>query len=214
MQKIRILFRKYSSAESPADSIIQILIKMNGNYGASHNLPEETMKLISSTSIGFRSSADAIRKYLHSESRQKEISSKSSNFDISDLRRNPETFKSLIETAIRIEKEQSVQCTFELNFSIHYKTLFGERIAVTGGAEFLGNWDPLKGLELEWSEGDIWTVNILLGEGALSDFEYKYVCIKNNGIQWEQGENKVFKVSDGVNKSRRLTYTYSDTWSS
>jgi Starch binding domain len=76
----------------------------------------------------------------------------------------------------------------EIQFSITYNTQFGERIFVVGSSPDLGDWDISKGLELHWTENNVWT-----GTANLSDspIEYKYVCISEYCNKWEGGVNRV-----------------------
>lgn len=85
-------------------------------------------------------------------------------------------------------------------FSIHYNTNYGEKIVVVGSAAELGNWDVSKGLNLEWSEGNLWKASIPLNCDSI---EYKYVCVAEDHARWEEGENR--KIS--ADKSGE-----NDTW--
>lgn len=44
---------------------------------------------------------------------------------------------------------------------------FGEHLRLVGSAEQLGSWDPAAGLTLEWAEGDNWSAEAALPEGAI-----------------------------------------------
>jgi Starch binding domain len=183
---------------------------MNGKH-YSHKIPEGSIKIRSSLSPGNHSSREMSSKSTseHSHKAKSEISK---SFDISELKKDPDFFKHLIDTAIKIEKKKSTGATYELNFTINYCTVFGERIVITGNPDFLGNWNPLSGLELEWSPGNDWRVSILIGEGVVSDFEYKYVCIKANDLLWESGQNRVFHVSQGIKQGSSLVFKKYDVW--
>lgn len=71
---------------------------------------------------------------------------------------------------------------------------FGDRVCVVGDAEALGNWDPDKGVPMEWTAGDSWTAKVDLPvKGAI---EYKYI-VKRQGaeeVEWQPGENAVHNV--------------------
>ena len=185
---------------------------MNGKHSNCHKSSEVYQKHHSSTTNGFRSSSDAIKNITNTDSHRNRKGSKSSSFNLSELKKNPDAFNKLLDTAIQIERQQSNSTTIEMNFAIRYNTSFGERIVVTGMPDFFGNWDPVKGLELEWSSGNIWRANILLSEGNLKDFEYKYVCMKDPIAEWEVGNNRKFKVADGVFRGQNLVFTCNDSW--
>ena len=41
---------------------------------------------------------------------------------------------------------------FSIDFRIHYESKWGENLVVTGNIKELGNWDPFKGLRLNWGQ--------------------------------------------------------------
>ena len=88
--------------------------------------------------------------------------------------------------------------TYELNFCVHYETTCSESIVVTGSHKIFGDWDPLQGLGLEWTTGNLWKNSVCISEGVLENFEYKYVCLSPNYTRWEGGNNRVFDLSSGV----------------
>ncbi|CAG9333759.1 unnamed protein product [Blepharisma stoltei] len=133
-------------------------------------------------------------------------------FDINELKKNPELYQKILNDAITLQKEKIKPTSYMFHFRIHYKTLFGERIVIVGSEEFLGNWDPYKGLELEWSAGNYWNVSIPIGEGEISSIDYKYVCIKRNQLVWEGGPNRVLRVEDGEKKGSILVFNREDYW--
>ncbi|CAG9328141.1 unnamed protein product [Blepharisma stoltei] len=139
-------------------------------------------------------------------------SSKCKKFDISDLKKDPELYKRILEEAIRIEKNNNKSWIYELNFQIQYPTAFGEKLLIVGSQEFLGNWDIANGLELKWNPGSIWEASIPIAKGQMSDFEYKYVHMKGDDIVWEGGDNRVLKVSDGKPKGSSMIYNLQDKW--
>lgn len=77
--------------------------------------------------------------------------------------------------------------TMDLEFSIKYNASFGEGIFLTGNHPTMGNWVPENGVELMWSEGNVWRATVNFSE--MPTFEYKYVCIGPKGMRWEGGAN-------------------------
>ncbi|CAD8049553.1 unnamed protein product [Paramecium primaurelia] len=76
-----------------------------------------------------------------------------------------------------------------IEFRIHFTTQFGKAIYLTGNSDILGNWNPNKAKRMNWSEGNIWKVDILL-----HNFEYKYFVADYDtpsNIIWEPGPNRV-----------------------
>jgi hypothetical protein len=49
-----------------------------------------------------------------------------------------------------------------LSFKLPYRVNFGQNLCLVGQGEALGNWDPNQGKRMEWSQGDVWTVQLEL----------------------------------------------------
>ena len=56
---------------------------------------------------------------------------------------------------------------------------FGESHKVVGGHPSLGNWDLGSAPQMQWNDGNIWTLEVQLPEG--SDIEFK-VCHLQYGV--------------------------------
>ena len=146
------------------------------------------------------------------ETTEKQAAKKASQKQLNELKKYPDLFKKLLDKAMKIGKDKQTGFTYEFNFAIKYETLFEERLVITGEPDFLGHWDPLKGLELEWTPGGIWKANILVGEGSIKDFEYKYVCVKKQEVRWENGKNRLLNITDGKKLNSKIMFTKSDSW--
>ena len=143
---------------------------------------------------------------------QRDNSKKSlSMYELYELRKNQQLFHKLVDTAIIIERHQSRGSIYEFNFSIKYPTLFGELIFVTGNPDYLGNWNPMKGIQLEWEDG-FWKGGVIVAESKIDDFEYKYVCLKADGLVWEEGKNRLCMVSNGIGMQSCISVIMQDTW--
>lgn len=183
---------------------------MNGKSINHYKSFEDNSRIYLSPAI--LSSREALQKQHSLDSRQRNAVRQASIQKLEELKKNPDMYKKLIDTVMESEKTQNSVLTYEFCFSIHYNTHYGERLVITGEPEFLGCWDPLKGLELEWSAGNIWTANIVLGEGIVKDFKYKYVCIKKHEIVWEKGDDRNFNIADGLKQSTHITFNKNDGW--
>ena len=74
-------------------------------------------------------------------------------------------------------------------FNIHYNTLFGQEIAISGSSYKLGNWDKNNLFFLNWTKGNKWIGTLDIDDNS-EDFEFKFVlCYDRNIICWEPGEN-------------------------
>lgn len=47
-----------------------------------------------------------------------------------------------------------------VKFVIPYHCRFGQHLCIVGSVDKLGKWDVAKGLALNWSEGDVWRVEV------------------------------------------------------
>ena len=122
-------------------------------------------------------------------------------------------FDLLLAAAQAVNRASNTGFCYEISFVIHYKTVFGEKIVVTGNTDWLGSWDPLRGFELEWTPGNIWTNSFLLAEGSLPAFEYKYVCVRsNNACRWEQRKNRSLHPQQGLQTGHKLLLNQEETW--
>lgn len=183
---------------------------MNGKRLFHYKSSEDNSRITNSHSNN--RSRENFSKLSSFEITQKEAAKRASQERLNELKKQPELFKKLLDKAMKIGKEKDSGYTYEFNFAIKYETLFGERLVITGEPDFLGHWDPLKGLELEWTPGGIWKANILVGEGAVNDFEYKYVCVKKQEMRWENGQNRLLNIVEGIKLNSSIMFTKRDSW--
>ncbi|KAI8467083.1 MAG: carbohydrate-binding-like protein [Monoraphidium minutum] len=85
----------------------------------------------------------------------------------------------------------------KLSFRIPYRTDYGQHIAMVGSNELLGNWDPQRGVGMQWSEGDVWVADFEVAPGPHLDLEYKYVVRESDGrvSRWKPGANFFFSLA-------------------
>jgi regulator of replication initiation timing len=85
-----------------------------------------------------------------------------------------------------------VQVTFWLKFHVDY----GQHIVLVGSMPELGSWVLSEGVNLTWSEGDMWNATVELP--STSVLEYKYVVVGSGGhaVSWQSGNNSVLAISD------------------
>lgn len=58
-----------------------------------------------------------------------------------------------------------------VEFTLGHHCQFGERFALVGDCEALGEWDPSRALKLEWRDGDVWTAVVPLPAGRPVSFK-------------------------------------------
>ncbi|CAD8145412.1 unnamed protein product [Paramecium pentaurelia] len=76
-----------------------------------------------------------------------------------------------------------------IHLKIHFKTEFGLAVYVSGNSKYLGQWNPKQAIRMNWTENDIWEVEV-----AYHEMEYKYFISQYGGVQtvlWESGPNRV-----------------------
>jgi len=85
-----------------------------------------------------------------------------------------------------------VPVTFWMKFHVDY----GQRIVLVGSMPELGNWVLADGIDLAWSEGDMWNATVELP--STSVVEYKYVVVGQGGhaASWQSGNNSVLAIAD------------------
>jgi len=92
----------------------------------------------------------------------------------------------------------SADSTMIVKFSCVAKCPYGVGVVVTGSHDTLGNWDPLEGLQLEWSEGHLWQGEVSLSAGT--DINMKFAktfgsSLDREVIEWQDGEDLVLTVA-------------------
>lgn len=65
---------------------------------------------------------------------------------------------------------------------------------IVGSLEQLGNWQSFDSdnCSLTWTQGHVWTSNIMAIRSHKSIFQYKYIIKDDNGnVTWENGYNRL-----------------------
>ena len=78
---------------------------------------------------------------------------------------------------------------------VHYKTQYGQELAVVGSIPQLGSWDANKAFKMKWTDGHHWVAeNIRVSEadGDPTFFMYKYALFRKGRHQFfERGFNRI-----------------------
>jgi len=67
---------------------------------------------------------------------------------------------------------------------------------VTGSTRAFGEWNPRNGVHLEWKGGS-WTTRFPVSLMPRDRVEFKFVRMKPQGMDWEDGPNRVLEVPPG-----------------
>jgi len=53
---------------------------------------------------------------------------------------------------------------------------FGESHKVVGGHPCLGDWDVSNAPQMQWNDGNVWTLDVQLPEGSDIEFKVSHCC--------------------------------------
>ena len=59
----------------------------------------------------------------------------------------------------------------------HLQVSFGESHKVVGGHPSLGDWDVANAPQMQWNDGNVWTLEVQLPEGSDIEFKVSYHII-------------------------------------
>jgi len=97
-----------------------------------------------------------------------------------------------------------------LRFSLPYRTVYGQRLAICGSHPALGSWRIAGAVPMRYDEATTcWTYELNVAEGA-GELTYKYVLLDANSgaVQWEFGADR--SVAYDASRAQRLNL--SDYW--
>ncbi|CAK0784239.1 hypothetical protein CVIRNUC_007443 [Coccomyxa viridis] len=85
---------------------------------------------------------------------------------------------------------QQIHHEARISLCVNYHCEWGQQVVLVGSSQRLGNWQADDGLEMQWNEGDVWTIDLDLPLENGIDMEYKYVIRGPDGhITWKPGSN-------------------------
>ncbi|KAF8397310.1 hypothetical protein HHK36_016223 [Tetracentron sinense] len=85
-----------------------------------------------------------------------------------------------------------------VKFQLQKECLFGEQFFLVGDDSIFGLWDPSSAIPLDWSDGNVWTVelDIPIGKSILFKFMLKGIT---GEISWQPGPDRVFQTWETKN---------------
>ncbi|KAJ7964168.1 Phosphoglucan, water dikinase, chloroplastic-like protein [Quillaja saponaria] len=97
------------------------------------------------------------------------------------------------------KKQSSNPSNFvHVKFQLQKECWFGEQFFVVGNDPAIGLWNPTRAIPLNWSEGDIWSVELDIPAGL--QIEFKFILRQSSGkILWQPGPNRIFQTSETKN---------------
>jgi len=77
-----------------------------------------------------------------------------------------------------------------VNFAIEYGTVMGELVFITGSLPELGGWDVNLSKKMEWNEGALWKIQVVLPKDAILEYKYLVFNLPKKTIRWEESGNR------------------------
>uniref|UniRef100_A0A1D2A6P8 CBM20 domain-containing protein n=2 Tax=Auxenochlorella protothecoides TaxID=3075 RepID=A0A1D2A6P8_AUXPR len=79
--------------------------------------------------------------------------------------------------------------TVSVRIGVQRDVGYGRSVRLVGAGPRLGDWNPRQGVELAWTDGNVWTTDLDLEPGTA--LEFKFVSISGSNVEWESGSNHV-----------------------
>ncbi|KAI7841904.1 hypothetical protein COHA_004432 [Chlorella ohadii] len=80
-----------------------------------------------------------------------------------------------------------------VSFRLPYRCKYGQKLCLIGSNDVLGSWHVDRAVAMNWTEGDVWTVELQLpANGNGVQLEYKYVVRSErdkSAVRWKEGNN-------------------------
>ncbi|CAL8462111.1 g1642 [Coccomyxa elongata] len=96
---------------------------------------------------------------------------------------------------VSTRRRSRLQC-FASDAAVRFTTTrgvaFGEVHKIVGGHASLGDWNVDAAPTMQWSDGDVWSLDVTVPSG--SNLEFKCVKVSGGGVEWEGGNNRNFQV--------------------
>ncbi|GKU93348.1 hypothetical protein SLEP1_g6949 [Rubroshorea leprosula] len=88
--------------------------------------------------------------------------------------------------------------TVHVKFQLQKDCCFGEQFLLVGNEPILGSWNPRSAIPLNWSDGDIWTVELEIPPQR--SIQFKFLLKQSTGdIMWQPGPDRIFRTWESKN---------------
>ncbi|MCL1943494.1 MAG: 4-alpha-glucanotransferase [Candidatus Azobacteroides sp.] len=95
----------------------------------------------------------------------------------------------------------------KINFTINYRTLWGQKLYIYGSIPSLGEWNKTKAVEMEYVDNGNWSMQLTISP-VVHSFEYRYFIKDEQGnLTEEWGKNRIF-----VQAPNSTSYNMIDSW--
>nr|CAD1834515.1 unnamed protein product [Ananas comosus var. bracteatus] len=92
--------------------------------------------------------------------------------------------------------------TSHVKFVLHKECLFGQRFLLVGDDPNISSWDPSKAIPLEWSDGHVWTIELMLLLNIGFIYDVNFLRELSHFIAAGQLHCKIDKVADILETNR------------
>jgi 4-alpha-glucanotransferase len=82
----------------------------------------------------------------------------------------------------------------KINFSLPFRTMYGQNLLIVGSSPGLGQWDVARGVRMSYHAGGFWHADIQWSGEEREPFAYRYAIEDQSGgtIHYEGGRNRRF----------------------
>ncbi|KAM5583279.1 phosphoglucan, water dikinase, chloroplastic-like [Rosa sericea] len=96
--------------------------------------------------------------------------------------------------------------TVHVQFQLHKKCRFGDNFLLVGNEPIIGQWNPSSAIPLNWSDGNIWTVDLDIPIDRA--IQFKFILKKSTGdLLWQPGPDRILHTWD-----TNSTITIAEDW--
>ncbi|PQM37900.1 uncharacterized protein Pyn_35706 [Prunus yedoensis var. nudiflora] len=96
--------------------------------------------------------------------------------------------------------------TIHVKFQLQKECSFGQQFLIVGDDPMFGLWDPSSAIPMNWSDGNVWTVELDIPVGKSVQFKFILKEITGN-ILWQPGPDRIFQTWETKN-----TITVCEDW--
>ncbi|KAL6138859.1 hypothetical protein ACLB2K_064138 [Fragaria x ananassa] len=96
--------------------------------------------------------------------------------------------------------------TMHVKFQLQKECSFGQQFLIVGDDPILGSWDPERAIPMDWSDGNVWSVELDIPVGK--SIQFKFILTGDAGnILWQPGPDRIFQTWETEN-----TITVFEDW--
>src|SRR5689334_19928846 len=83
-----------------------------------------------------------------------------------------------------------------IDFYLRFSTRFGQRLALTGNTDSLGNGQLTEALPLQFLNDEFWHISLEIPVASKFTLHYQYLLIEENGEMRKDAENTRYIILD------------------